>query len=440
MNNARNTDILSLGKPSVVNPLLKLFPSEGYEPIFVTDDERVLLDAGVRLSRCPTSEGCDLSAFEKSGPRREIFFEPSKVTAAIVTCGGLCPGINNVIRSIALTLSYRYGVKRILGIRDGYRGFIPEYGLEPIELIPDLIDHIHHDGGTILGTSRGEQDIERIVDFLVEKKIDMLYIIGGDGTQRGALRIAEAAKNRKAKISIIGVPKTVDNDILYIDRTFGFATATSIACDVILTAHTEAKSQANGIGLVKLMGRHSGFITALAALAVNEANFVLIPEVPFSLEGEWGFLKALKDRILRRGHAVILVSEGAGQELIPAASVEHDASGNVKFQDIGVFLKDRINDYFKKEKIEANLKYIDPSYIIRAIPAIPVDSVYCYMLGAHAVHAGMAGKTEMVIGLVNNSYVHIPMKMVAEGRRRVDPQSSLWLSVLESTGQPPAMR
>lgn len=440
MENIKDTTIAMLGKAATETPLLKLLPKEFHGSVFIEDDDRVLIDINAKRA-CKTCTDKEVAgAFEQAGPRRKVFFDGPNASAAIVTCGGLCPGINNVIRSIVLTLNYRYGVKRVLGIRNGYQGFIPEYGLEPMMLVPDKVDHIHTQGGTILGTSRGKQDANKIVDFLVKNKIDMLYIIGGDGTQRGALKISEAAKKRGAKVSIIGVPKTVDNDILYIDRSFGFATAASVGCEVIATAHTEAISQPNGIGLVKVMGRHSGFITCLAALAVNEANFVLIPEVPFALEGKNGLLANLKERMKRRGHAVVLVAEGAGQELIPESKREYDASGNVKFQDIGIFLKDRINEFFKNEKMEINLKYIDPSYIIRAIPAIPVDSVYCFMLGEYAVHAGMSGRTEMVIGLVNNAYVHIPMAMIAKGRRRVEPHSPLWLSVIESTGQPPVMK
>lgn len=430
MSKSKSTAIATLGKQVIESPLLKLLPHEFHSKVFISDDDRVLADI----------RGNGDASYEQAGPRRHIFFEPSKASAAIVTCGGLCPGINNVIRSIVMTLYYRYGVRRILGIRNGYQGFITGYGLEPMFLVPEKVDHIHHDGGTILGTSRGKQDPEKIVDFLEKNRINMLYIIGGDGTLRAALKISETVKKRKLNISVIGIPKTVDNDILRIDRSFGYATAVSIACGVIATAHTEAVSQPNGIGLVKLMGRHSGFITCLAALAVNETNFVLIPEVPFTLEGKSGLFAMLHDRIKRRGHAVVLVAEGAGQELIPGNVAERDASGNLKFKDVGIFLKEQINEYFKKEKIEVNLKYIDPSYIIRAIPANPIDSVYCFMLGEYAVHAGMSGRTEMVVGLVNNAYVHIPMTMTAEGRRRVDPNSPLWLSVIESTGQPPVMQ
>jgi len=435
-----NTAIPTLGPPTVESPLLTLLPGEFQETVFVAATDRVVCDLSAATVMRLAKEGQDPPSFERAGPRREIFFAPATTSAAIVTCGGLCPGINNVIRSLVLTLHHRYGVKRILGIRNGYQGFIPELGPPPIALSPERVDSIHHQGGTMLGTSRGKQDAERIVDFLQDNRIDILFVVGGDGTQRGALNISAAARQRGAPVSIIGIPKTVDNDILHIDRSFGFATAASVACQVIATAHTEAISSPNGIGLVKLMGRHSGFITCLAALGVSEANFVLIPEVPFALDGKHGFLNTLKERMSRRGHAVILVGEGAGQELVPAKDQGHDASGNVKFQDIGIFLKDRINAFFQSEGTEINLKYIDPSYIIRAIPANQYDSVYCYMLGQYAVHAAMSGRTEMVVGPVNNAFVHIPMAMIADGRKQVNPHGPLWLSVIESTGQPPIMR
>ena len=439
MSNHRESDIASLGRCEIPSPLLNLLPAKTSDTTFVNDDDRAIAYTHINKIKQKDVKATELTSFELAGPRRNIFFDPAHTSAAIVTCGGLCPGLNNVIRSLTLILHFRYGIRRILGIRNGYQGFIKKYKLKPIPLNPDFVDHIHEQGGTVLGTSRGNQDKQEIVDFLVENKIDILFLIGGDGTLRGALEISKLAQKDKVPVSFIGIPKTVDNDILYIDRSFGFASASSIACSVIKTAHTEAKSQHNGIGLVKVMGRQSGFIACLSSLAVNDANFVLIPEVPFDLKGESGLLKSLKDRMLRRGHAVILVAEGAGQDLMQSESVGHDESGNIRLNDIGIFLKDKINSYFKESNIEINLKYIDPSYIIRAIPAEPTDSVYCYMLGEHAVHAGMSGKTEAVIGLVNNTLVHVPMSMIAQGRRQVKPDGPLWFSVLESTGQPPLM-
>jgi 6-phosphofructokinase 1 len=429
-----------LGPATADSPLLTMLPKSSWQEIFIDESERILLDPDIRSIQECLDKGEKIPSFETAGPRNKIYFDPAKVTAAIVTCGGVCPGLNDVIRSVVMTLSHRYGVKKILGIRNGYQGFIEKYSAAPLSLTPEAVSDIHKKGGTILGTSRGSQKIEEIVDFLERNNISMLFVIGGDGTQRGALEIAQMTQKKGMKTVVVGIPKTVDNDILYLDRSFGFATAVSVACRVIETAHNEAVSQPNGIGLVKFMGRYSGFITCLAALAVNDANFVLIPEVPFKLDGKNGFLASLKERLQRRSHAVVLVAEGAGQDLIPSEGEGRDASGNLRFKDIGIFLKDKINDYFKNEKMEVYLKYIDPSYIIRAVPAMPVDNVYCYLLGEKAVHAAMSGKTEMVVGLVNNQYVHIPMRLIAQGRKQVDPKGSLWLSVLETTGQPAEMR
>jgi 6-phosphofructokinase 1 len=187
------------------------------------------------------------------------------------------------------------------------------------------------------------------------------------------------------------------------------------------------------------MGRESGFIAAQTALAQSDVNFCLIPENPFDLDGPNGLLEHLRRRVLDRGHAVILVSEGAGQDLVPETG-EKDASGNVKYHDIGVFLKEKIIEYFKKEGIETNVKYIDPSYIIRSASADSYDSIYCARLGAHAVHAAMAGKTQALIGLLHNRFVHLPISLAVSSRNHVDLEGSLWRDVLENTRQPLSMK
>jgi 6-phosphofructokinase 1 len=380
-------------------------------------------------------------SLEIAGPREHIFFDPSKTKAAIVTCGGLCPGINDVIRSIVMELYYRYGVQNIVGIKYGFQGLIPRYRHEMMELTPEEVDDIHTHGGSILSSSRGNQDIGEMVTALKRMNVDILFCIGGDGTMRAAEKIANEIEKNGLFISVIGIPKTIDNDLNLIDKTFGFDTAISEAVKAIQCAHVEAKGAPNGIGLVKLMGRRSGHIAVHAALAQNEANFVLIPEVPFDLEGEKGFLRALEERLRRRRHCVILVAEGAGQDLIPhdKDSVGYDASGNIKLLDIGIFLKESIEEYFKKIGMEINLKYIDPSYMIRSVPANASDSIYCAALGQYAVHAGMAGKTGMLVGLYRGEYVHLPLKYVTSGKK-VDPGGNVWMRVLESTGQPASMK
>jgi 6-phosphofructokinase 1 len=229
---------------------------------------------------------------------------------------------------------------------------------------------------------------------------------------------------------------------MFIERSFGFDTAIQEAVKVIQCAHVEAKGAPNGIGLVKLMGRQSGHIAASAALAQPDANYVLIPEIPFDLEGGKGFLRILEHRLKERHHAVILVAEGAGQNLIRKndMTVERDPSGNIKLFDIGLFLKEQIDVYFSKIGMEINLKYIDPSYIIRSVTANASDSLYCSILAKYAVHAAMAGKTGMVVGLVIAARVHLPLKAVATKRKMVDPQGNIWMNVLESTGQPVSMK
>jgi 6-phosphofructokinase 1 len=353
-----------------------------------------------------------------------------------VTCGGLCPGLNDVIRSIGLQAYYRYGVRRILGIPYGFEGLIPERQHDLIPLTPEFVTSIHSFGGTAIGTSRGPQDVGRMVDRLAELGVNVLFVIGGDGTQRGGRDIFLEAARRGIELAVVGVPKTIDNDMVYMDKSFGFETAVAAAVEAINAAHTEARSSRHGLGLVKLMGRHSGFIAAFSAIASGEVNCVLIPEVPFTLDGENGFLEFLYRRVVGRGHAVVTVAEGAGQDLLdgPAGT---DASGNKRLGDVGVFLREKIRAHFAARQTELNLKYIDPSYLIRSVPAGTNDRIYCLRLGQAAVHAAMAGKTGIVVARWHGTYVHAPVGVVTSARRTVDPAKDVWLAVLESTGQPP---
>ena len=420
--------VKSLGTCRVESPMAGLLNQRKQSINNVDETDRVLFDdiASMAIERnVPTAE---LPGFEPAGPRKKIYFDPSKTRAGVVTCGGLCPGFNDVIRALVMELTFRYGVKKVYGFRNGYQGFIARHGHPALELTPDMVSQINEEGGTILGTSRGQQDPTEIVDCLEQMGINMLFVVGGDGTLRGALSITQEIANRGLKISVIGIPKTIDNDIMFI--------AFSMASQAIRSAHAEAKSSPNGIGLVKVMGRHSGFIACYAALAKSDANYVLIPEVSFQLDGPQGLLSNLQDRILRRGHAVIVVAEGAGQSLLAAAPKSTDASGNAKLGDIGLYLKDRMNSHFAAQNIELNLKYIDPSYLIRSVPANPFDSVYSLRLTHNAVHAAMCGRTEMVVGRWHGRFVHVPIPLAIRERNQVDPNGDLWMTVLESTGQP----
>jgi len=402
---------------------------------FIQDADKILIDDTFDYLRS-LGPGEEPQAFEMAGPRERIYFDPSKVHCAIATCGGLCPGTNDVIRAIVLELHFLYGVRHVYGVRYGLRGFIPHYGHELLELNPEAVANIHIFGGTILGTSRGPQDTGEIVDALERIDLRILFLIGGDGTLRAGYDIYQEITRRELRISVIVIPKTIDNDIPLVSRSFGFDTAVEQATSSIL-AHTEAVGSPNGIGLVKLMGRYSGFIAAHATLALREVNFVLIPEADFDIDGEYGLLVELERRLLERQHALILVGEGAGQKFFQEQDLIRDPSGNIKPGDIGLFLQERIQEYFLQKKMEVNLKYIDPSYMIRSMPANYNDRIYCGFLGQNAVHAGMAGKTGMLVSRWHGHYVHIPIQAAAGGRQEMELNSPLWRSVVESTGQPP---
>lgn len=372
--------------------------------------------------------------FEKAGPREQLFFDPSKTKCAIVTCGGLCPGLNDVIRSIVINGHYHYGIRTMVGIRNGLQGFIPQYGYDTMELTLERVSSIHQFGGTILGTSRGQQDPEEIVDSLERMNISILFVIGGDGTMRAAKMIVNEVEKRGSKIAVIGIPKTIDNDINFITRSFGFDTAVEKAAEAIQCAHVEASGVPNGVGLVKLMGREAGFIAAQATLALQEVNFLLVPEQPFTLDGPGGLLPAIEKRLAERDHVLIVCAEGAGQELIDEKESDSDY-GNPQLGDICGLLLRTMKIYFKERKHQISMKYIDPSYIIRSVPANAGDRVYCGFLGQHAVHAAMAGKTGMVVTQLKSSMVHLPLDLVVAKQRNLNIQSDYWRAVMETTGQ-----
>ncbi len=426
--------VKTLGKCTVRSPL-GLSTQKGDNIVdYISEKARVRYQVEVSLDD-EAAINNDLF-FEKAGPQELIYFNPATTKAAIVTCGGLCPGLNNVIRSVFLEFYYKYGVRNVYGFRYGYKGLNPAYGYYPVELTPDNVSDIHKVGGTFLGSSRGAEDPKVMANTLKKLGIHILIAIGGDGTLRGAHAIHEELEKQGMKIAVVGIPKTIDNDIDYVWKTFGFDTAVEISRQVLDSAHVEAIGAPNGIGLVKLMGRDSGFIAANATIASLEVNFTLIPEVPFDLHGKGALLEALEQRLSEREHAVIVVAEGAGQNLITGDKGEKDASGNIRYKDIGIYLKDEITRYFKEKDIPLNLKYIDPSYYIRSVPANGSDSIFCDNLGRRAVHAAMAGKTDIVIGLWHNAFTHVPIPIAVANRKKIDPERGLWMSVLEATGQP----
>jgi 6-phosphofructokinase 1 len=430
--------IEELGKPTVKSPLQMSTTHGDGLANYVTEEQFIRLETN--FTPGPQQSAAKKShALQCAGPREYIYFTPAHVHAGIVSCGGLCPGINDVIRAIVRCLYYRYGVTRISGIRYGYLGFLPEHQFNVKKLDPATVDDIHKLGGTFLGSARGGgREVVQIVDTMERLNLNMLFTIGGDGTQRGTMDIAEEISKRHLKIAMIGIPKTVDNDFAIVDRSFGFNTAVAKAVEVVKAAHMEAVSAINGIGLVKVMGRDSGFIAAHTALASHEVNFVLVPEVPFNLEGYNGFLFHLEERLKKRRHAVIVVAEGAMQDQL-VKDKKTDAGGNLKMADVGIYIRSRIIKYFEEKGIEINLKYIDPSYAIRSAPADPDDSIYCERLGNAAAHAAMAGKTKLIIGLVNNEFVHLPIRTVITHRNKINPESSMWRDTLDAVNQPAMM-
>jgi 6-phosphofructokinase 1 len=432
--------VLSLGKGNVLSPLKNQQRDNSPVYKFVDDTERILYDTST-INYSKSKEAGDMPvSFEKAGPKETIFFQPAKTKVGIVTCGGLCPGLNNVIRSLVNELYYRYGISQIFGIKYGYEGLISKYNHPVVGLTPEMVTNIHLNGGTILGSSRGNQDVGQMVDTLEILNINVLFCIGGDGTLRGAHAIHQEIEKRKLKIAVAGIPKTIDNDIDMIQKSFGFETAFSVANDIIRNGHIEASGAYNGIALVKVMGRDSGFIAANAALSIQEVNFVLIPEISFDLYGPRGFLRTLRKRLEERHHAVIVVAEGAGQDFFEPGSHEKDASGNIRHKDIGLYLKEKIQEEFESKGFPHVIRYIDPSYIIRSVPANANDSKFCNLLAQNAVHAALSGKTDFVVGYWNNHFTLIPIPLVVAKRKKIDVEGELWWNVLESTGQPISMK
>jgi len=415
-------NITSLGEARFPSPV----------PHTVSDQARI----PAVIVRDPAAPKRDEVLFELAGPRAKLFFDPAKTCAGIVTCGGLCPGMNNVIRALFLELHHTYGVAEVLGFRGGYQGLDPARGLEPTVITHAFVDNIHKHGGTILGTSRGPVDTAAAVDNLIRRDVNILFTIGGDGTQRGGNELYQQSKRCGHALSVVGIPKTVDNDVAFVARTFGYLTAVEEAVKVLDCAHTEARSVRNGLALVKLMGRHAGFIAAGATVANQDVNFTLIPEVPFKLDGPNGLLSALKERLKQRAHAVVVVAEGAGQELFQDTATERDPSGNIKLKDIGLLLRERIEAYFKEANIPIVMRYFDPSYLIRSNAANASDSLLCDLYARNAVHAAMAGKTGLVIGFLHDAFIHIPIEMLVLQKKQIDTDGLRWKAVLAVTGQP----
>ncbi len=432
-----NLRVRHLGECHYDSPFHEMLAAKRTSPHYVAEGDRVLLEDTVSMFTEHDLPPDQLPSFEAAGPRRKIYFDPSRVTAGVVTCGGLCPGLNDVIRGIVQELTVHYGVQRILGFRNGLRGLTAENRHDTEELTPDRVREIHNSGGTILGSSRGGQEPDEMVESLVLRGVNALFVIGGDGGMRAATNLAAAICRRGLDIAIIGVPKTIDNDLPYTDQSFGFQSAFAQAANFIDSVAIEAAASPDGIGIVKLMGRHSGFIACYASLARNAADVVLIPEVPFALEGPGGLLARIEEHVREKGFVVIVVAEGAGQDLLRQRGLlaeTTDPSGNAKLGDIGALLRETITAHLTEAGLSPTVRYIDPSYAVRSVTANAYDSVYCLRLAHAAVHAAMAGRTETAVVRWRRRFVHVPMPLITSHRNEVDPDGDLWMSVLEATG------
>jgi 6-phosphofructokinase 1 len=376
--------------------------------------------------------------YVRAGPREESVFAPEEVKAAVVTCGGLCPGLNTVVREVVQCLVRQYGVpeSQVWGVEGGYRGF---YSRNLVDLNLDMVESIHNKGGTMLGTSRGGHDTKKIVDAIEDRGINHVYIIGGDGTQRGADAIYKEVRRRGLKVAVVGIPKTIDNDVCVIDKSFGFDTAVEEAQRAINAAYVEADSAIpNGVGLVKLMGRHAGFIAMHATLASRVVDLCLIPEVEVDMEGPEGVLAHVARRLEEQGRCIIVVAEGAGQEYLKDvwSGAAADASGNRMLADIGLWLGDQLKVHFRDAGNAITLKYIDPTYMIRAVAANGSDNIYCTLLAHNAVHAAFAGFTGVTVGPVNGRHALIPLRAITGETRTVDVEERMWARTVLSTRQP----
>ena len=375
----------------------------------------------------------------RAGPRDTIYFDPSAITAGIVTVGGLCPGVNHILQALVVALT-AYGVRDIRGIRYGLRGFF-ETDYPPVPLSVESVDQIHLNGGTVLGTSRGGSNVPRIVDAIQLMKLDQVYLVGGNGGNAAADAIHRECKARGYPCAVVGLPKSIDNDILLIDSCFGFSTATNEAQRAIMAASVEARSAHNGIGLVKLMGRSSGFLAAQASVGAGVVDVCLLPEVTFDLQQ---VLSYVFDVLKRRGHAVIVVAEGAAQDTMRAelqasgleVPDERDPSGNPLLLDVGKWLRDKLKAAAHERQTQIDLKYLSPAYMIRSVVADSGDAVYCRMLGHSAVHGAMAGFSGITAGVCSKHYVLLPSHEVVRTTRRLDPRGRLYRMMRAALGQP----
>jgi len=402
--------------------------ASGVPYIHVIDDnnEGVLVDILVPADN-------EVTVYPRAGPRSSLFFRPSHVNAGIVTCGGLCPGLNSVIRDVTKSCFELYGVQSVIGFHGGFSGI---FSMPFERLTLESTQGIQNLGGTILSSARGGFDADRILNKLEDLRISQLFIVGGDGSMRGARELVVAITKRPWPVAIIGIPKTIDNDIGLIDHSFGFQTAVEETLRAVRAAKVEAACSINGVGVVQCMGRHAGYIAAQVTLASAEVDLCIIPEVPIAIDGSLDVLEHVIRVVEKKGHAVVVVAEGAGENLL-GKSEEFDASGNRRLRPIGPWIKEAIAERLTMRGLGRQVRLIDPSYMVRSVAAYSVDSILCTLLSLAAVHAAMDGYTGVCVALVNGRSVMVPLDLIVEASpRKVDVCSRTYERIVSLTSQP----
>ena len=332
----------------------------------------------------------------------------------VLTGGGDCPGLNAVIRAIVRTGVAEYGYE-FIGFRDGWRG--PLEG-DTMTLDVPAVRGILPRGGTILGTSRtnpladsaaagGRSGLERIKDNLADLDVDALVAIGGEDT------LGVAAQLHGQDVKIVGVPKTIDNDLGATDYTFGFDTAVNIAMEAIDRLHTTAESHHRAM-IVEVMGRHAGWIALLAGMA-GGANVILIPEQPFDIGQVCGWVE---HRFQTRYEPIVVVSEGAfpkrGAEV---ANLEVDEFGHARLGGVGQLLADEIEKRTGKEA-----RTIVLGHGQRGGTPTAFDRVLATRFGVHAIRAAADGAFGAMVALRGTDIVQVPIAEATRELKLVPPE------------------
>lgn len=497
---------IGAGLPTITNPIpLEIRGSfrEESDTIIVDARSRYHCTSGGKNKCCLENIGL---TFPEAGPRENLVYPmesrdgaTDSLQVGVLVSGGIAPGINAVIKGIVdrHTLYSNHAKENddtsydleIIGYRDGFSGLLSG---SHIKLNRKKVRDFANKGGSLLGTSRyhplldlddpGKRDsaVRDIISNL--KDIDILYVIGGDGSMRAAHMIWTRAQRMHAegeasKLSVVAIPKTMDNDILWVWQSFGFMSAVEKAKQFVLQLHTEASSNPR-LGIMQLFGSDSGFVVTHAALASGVCDYVLIPEADFSMEVLCEFIKKKLKSRYKRGQdgkspfGMILMAETA----IPRDGINSPGCKYIDDPDVGLEKEEKIaiekfiadgrrvqgqtqdalrrggikiisrvvqkeirqmkpGQYWEKFRVFTN----EPRHLIRAIDPSVQDVIFGQRMGTLAVDNAMAGYTDFMISQWLTEYVLVPLKLVVLGRKRVPQKGIFWKSVLANTGQPHEM-